>query len=94
MYKAVKRVMLRPESNNFALAVQLLPNGKKNKDLFHFVTSHRLETMKYEVRNKTLSLKGLNYRRVTDRVSVFKTTSKLHAIANSGKKYIYLTFSS
>ena len=50
--------------------------------------------MKYEVRNKTLSLKGLNYRRVTDRVSVFKTTSKLHAIANSGKKYIYLTFSS
>ena len=28
--QAMKRVMLRPESNNFALAVQPLPSGKKN----------------------------------------------------------------
>ena len=62
VYKAVKRVMLRPESNNFALAVQL-PAGRAviKKDLFHFGSSHHLETMKYEKRNKILSLKRLNY---------------------------------
>ena len=37
--QAMKRVMLRTESNNFALAVQSLPSGKKMY-LFHFDTSH------------------------------------------------------
>ena len=46
-------------------------------DLFHFVTSHHLGTLKYEVRNKILSLKRLNNRNPTDRVSVFRATSKL-----------------
>ena len=41
--QAMKRVMLRPESNNFALAVQPLPSRKKIY-LFHFDTSHHLET--------------------------------------------------
>ena len=81
--QAMKRVMLRPESNNFALAVQPLPSGKKMY-LFHFDTSHHLETMKYEARN-------------TDRVSVFRATGKLHAIPNRDKKkkiVIYIIFSS
>ena len=46
--------MLRPESNNFVQAVQLLSkftSGKKLK-LFHSVIGHHLETMKYEGRNK------------------------------------------
>ena len=43
--QAMKRVMLRPESNNFALAVQPLPSGKKMY-LFHFDTSHHLEVKK------------------------------------------------
>ena len=83
--QAMKRVMLRPESNNFALAVQPLPSGKKMY-LFYFDTSHHLETMKYEARNKTLSLERLNYQNATDRVSVFRATGKLHAIPNRGKK--------
>ena len=92
--QAMKRVMLRPESNNFALAVQPLPSGKKMY-LFHFDTSHHLETMKYEARNKTLSLERLNYQNATDRVSVFRATGKLHAIPNRGKKIvIYIIFSS
>ena len=64
--------------------------------LFHFDTSHHLETMKYEARNKTLSLERLNYQNATDRVSVFRATGKLHAIPNRGKKssYIYIIFSS
>ena len=51
--------------------------------------------MKYEARNKTLSLEMLNYQNATDRVSVFRATSKLHAILNRGKKiviYIYYFF--
>ena len=91
--QAMKRVMLRPESNNFALAVQPLPSGKKMY-LFYFDTSHHLETMKYEARNKTLSLERLNYQNATDRVSVFRATGKLHAIPNRGKKnsYVYYFF--
>ena len=61
--------------------------------LFHFDTSHHLETMKYEARNKTFSLERLNYQNATDRVSVFRATGKLHAIPNRGKKvdiYIYI----
>ena len=91
--QAIKRVMLRPEGNNFALVVQPLPSGKRLY-LFHFDTSHHLETMKYEARNKTLSLERLNYQNATDRVSVFRATGKLHAIPNRGKKnsYIYYFF--
>ena len=63
--------------------------------LFYFDTSHHLETMKYEARNKTLSLERLNYQNATDRVSVFRATGKLHAIPNRGKKIvIYIIFSS
>ena len=92
--QAMKRVMLRPESNNFALTVQPLPSGKKMY-LFHFDTSHHLETMKYEARNKTLSLERLNYQNATDPVSVFRATGKLHALPNRGKKIvIYIIFSS
>lgn len=46
------------------------------------------ETMKYEARNKTLSLERLNYRNATDPVSVFRATGKLHAIPNRGKKIV------
>ena len=91
--RAMKRVMLRPESNNFALAVQPLPSGKMY--LFYFDTSHHVETMEYEARNKTFSLERLNYQNATDRVSVFRATGKLHAIPNRGKKIvIYIIFSS
>ena len=83
MCKAVKRATLRPERDSFALAVQLLPSEKK-KDIFHFGAGHQLETMKYEVRNKMLSLKRLNYRNTTGRVSLFGATGKLHAMLNSG----------
>ena len=83
MCKAVKRATLRPESKSFSLAVQLLPSEKK-KDIFHFGAGHQLETMKYEVRNKMLSLKRLNYRNATGRVSLFGATGKLHAMLNSG----------
>ena len=40
---------------------------EKEKDLFHFVTSHHLETMKYGVRNKILPLKDwiIEMRRIT-----------------------------
>ena len=79
--------MLRRECNNFALDVQLLPN-RKRKD---FGTSHHLETMKYEVRNKTLSLKRLNHRNAADPPSVFRATGKLHAMCHAKqqlKKYI------
>ena len=54
MCKALKSVLSRPESNNFAPAVQLLSkftSGKK-KDLFHSGIGHHLETSKYEERNK------------------------------------------
>ena len=71
------------------------PCQKKKMYLFHFDTSHHLETMKYEARNKTLSLERLNYQNATDRVSVFRATSKLHAVLNRGKKIvIYIIFSS
>ena len=71
------------------------PCQKKKTYLFHFDTSHHLETMKYEARNKTLSLERLNYQNATDRVSVFRATSKLHAVLNRGKKIvIYIIFSS
>ena len=80
--------MLRRECNNFALDVQLLPNRKRK----HFGTSHHLETMKYEVRKKTLSLKRLYYRNAADPASVFRATGKLHAMCHAKqqlkKKYI------
>ena len=79
--------MLRYESNNFALAVQLHRTsraGKKKKDLFRFVSSLHLETIEYEVRNTILSLKRLNNRKVMDPVSVFRATGKLHAMLYSG----------
>ena len=44
--------------------------------------------MKYEVGNKILSLKRLNNRDATDRVSVFIATGKLHARQNSVLKKI------
>ena len=53
--KAVKSVMLRPESNNFVPAVQLLSkftSGKKIRVVYHSVIGHHLETTKYEGRNK------------------------------------------
>ena len=79
--------MLRYESNNFALAVQLHRTSraeKKKKDLFRFVSSLRLKTIEYEVRNTILSLKRLNNRMVMDPVSVFRVTGKLHAMLYSG----------
>ena len=57
---------------------------KKKKDLFRFVSSLHLETIEYEVRNTILSLKRLNIRKVTDPVSVFRATGKLHAMPYSG----------
>ena len=77
--------LLRPRGSNFTLAVQLVPSRKKN---FHFSTSHHLETTKYEVRNKVLSVKRSKYRNAMDRVSVLRATGKLHAIRNSGLKGI------
>ena len=78
--------MLRYESNNFALAVQLhrTSRAEKKKDLFRFVSSLHLETIEYEVRNTILSLKRLNNRMVMDPVSVFRVTGKLHAMLYSG----------
>ena len=79
--------MLRYESNNFALAVQLHRTSraeKKEKDLFRFVSSLHLETIEYEVRNTILSLKRLNNRMVMDPVSVFRVTGKPHAMLYSG----------
>ena len=80
--------MLRYESNNFALAVQLHRTSraekKKKKDLLRFVSSLRLKTIEYEVRNTILSLKRLNNRMVMDPVSVFRVTGKLHAMLYSG----------
>ena len=35
--KAVKSVMFRPESNNFVLAVQLVPSGERKRKLFFHV---------------------------------------------------------
>ena len=61
-------------------------------DLFHFVTSHHLGTLKYEVRNKTLSLKRLNNRNPTDRVSVFRATSKLQPCQTMVIKNIHVFF--
>ena len=79
--------MLRSESNNFAFALYCYCNSRvKKKDLSHFATSHHLETMKYAVSNKTLSLKRLNHRNAMDGVSVFTAIDKLHAMPNSGKK--------
>ena len=52
-----ERVMLRPEGNNLALYVQLLSNGKK-KILFHFGTSHHLETEIQSEELNTLLYKG------------------------------------
>ena len=83
--------MLRRECNNFALDVKLLPNRKRK----HFGTSHHLETMKYEVRKKTLSLKRLYYRNAADPASVFRATGKLHAMCHAKqqlKKSIYYFF--
>ena len=90
--QAMKRVMLRPESNNFALAVQPLPSRKNVFVPFWYKSPLR----DYEIRSeKTLSLERLNYQNATDRVSVFRATSKLHAILNRGKKIvIYIIFSS
>ena len=61
-------------------------------DLFHFVTSHHLGTLKYEVRNKILSLKRLNNRNPTDRVSVFRATSKLQPCQTMIIKNIHVFF--
>ena len=44
--------MLRHESNNFALDVQLLPSGEKN---FSFIlVQATIKRLKYKVRNKIL----------------------------------------
>ena len=77
--------MLRYESNNFALAVQLHRTSQaEKKNMFRFVSSLHLETIEYEVRNTILSLKRLNNRMVMDPVSVFRVTGKLHAMLYSG----------
>ena len=60
----------------------------KKKSLFHFLISHLLETIKYEVGNKILPLKRVNNRNTTGRVSVFIATGKLHARQNSVYKEI------
>ena len=57
--------------------------SEKKKGLFHFLISHLLEIIKYEVGNKILSLKRVNNRNTTGRVSVFIATGKLHARQNS-----------
>ena len=50
--KVVKSVMSRPERNNFALPVWLLPKFTSEKVFFfHSDIGHYLETMNYEVRN-------------------------------------------
>ena len=57
--------------------------SEKRKGLLHFLISHLLETIEYEVENKILPLKRVNNRNATDRVSVFIATGKLHARQNS-----------
>ena len=50
--KVVKSVMSRPELNNFALPVRLLPEFTSEKKIFfQSDIGHHLETMNYEVRN-------------------------------------------
>ena len=80
-----ERVMLRPEGNNLALDVQLLPNGK-SKDFIPFWYQPPFRDWNSRWRIKYSSLKRLNYRNATDRVSVFRATDKLHAMQNSFKK--------
>ena len=56
----------------------------EKKGLFHFLISHLLETIEYEVKNKILPLKRVNNRNVMDRVSVvFIAMAKLHTRQNS-----------
>ena len=54
--------------------------SEKKKGLFHFLISHLLETIEYEVEDKILPQNRVNNRNPTDRVSVvFIATGKLHA---------------
>ena len=50
--KVVKSVVSRPERNNFALPVRLLPEfTSEKKNFFQSDIGHHLETMNYEVKN-------------------------------------------
>ena len=76
----------------YALDVQLLPN-RKRKDFIPFWYKPPFRDLNTKWRTIYSSLKRLNYRNATDRVSVFRATDKLHAMPNSGKK-IYIIFCS
>ena len=76
----------------YALDVQLLPN-RKRKDFIPYWYQPPFRDWNTKWRIKYSSLKRLNYRNATDRVSVFRATDKLHAMPNSGKK-IYIIFCS
>ena len=71
----------------YALDVQLLPN-RKRKDFIPYWYQPPFRDWNTKWRIKYSSLKRLNYRNATDRVSVFRATDKLHAMPNSGKKII------
>ena len=76
----------------YALDVQLLPN-RKRKDFIPFWYKPPFRDLNTKWRTIYSSLKRLNYRNATDRVSVFRATDKLHAMPNSGKKnYIFCSW--
>ena len=76
----------------YALDIQLLPN-RKRKDFIPYWYQPPFRDLNTKWRTIYSSLKRLNYRNATDRVSVFRATDKLHAMPNSGKK-IYIIFCS
>ena len=76
----------------YALDIQLLPN-RKRKDFIPYWYQPPFRDLNTKWRIQYTSLKRLNYRKATDRVSVFRATDKLHAMPNSGKK-IYIIFCS
>ena len=63
----------------YALDVQLLPN-RKRRDFIPFWYKLPFRDLNTKWRIKYSSLKTLNYRNATDRVSVFRATDKLHAM--------------
>ena len=71
----------------YARDVQLLPN-RKREDFIPFWYQPPFRDLNTKWRTTYSSLKRLNYRNATDRVSVIKATDKLHAMPNSGKKII------
>ena len=78
--------MSRPERNNFALPIWLLPKFTREKIFFPFW--YRPLFREYELRSEKLNNEGwiIERRRIG---SLYSVTGYLHAIPNSCKKYIY-----